>query len=80
MSIHLFATLDTKGPEAAFVHDRLRECGVDVRIVDTGCLGNPSIVAHVCRTDFFEYGPRSLAELRETADRGQAVSAAARSG
>lgn len=77
MSILLFATLDTKGPEAAFVRDRLRACGVDVRLVDTGCLGDPSIVADVTRAEFFEHGPRSLAELREVADRGQAVSAAA---
>ena len=77
MPILLFATLDTKGLEAAFVRDRLRACGVDVRVVDTGCLGNPSIVPDVTRADFFEYGPRSLAELREAADRGQAVSVAA---
>ena len=28
MSIYLLATLDTKGPEAAFVRDRLRALGV----------------------------------------------------
>ena len=39
MSIYLLVTLDTKGPEAAFVRDRLTELGLDVTVVDTGCMG-----------------------------------------
>ncbi|HTN76841.1 MAG TPA: Tm-1-like ATP-binding domain-containing protein [Pirellulaceae bacterium] len=35
MFIYLLATLDTKGPEAQFVRDRLREQGLAVRVVDT---------------------------------------------
>ena len=32
MSVYLLATLDTKGPEAAFVRDRLKELGLDVTL------------------------------------------------
>jgi uncharacterized protein (UPF0261 family) len=39
MSIYLLVTLDTKGPEAAFVRDRLKELGLEVTVVDTSCMG-----------------------------------------
>ncbi|MDX1946710.1 MAG: Tm-1-like ATP-binding domain-containing protein, partial [Pirellulaceae bacterium] len=39
MPIYLLATLDTKGPEAAFLHERLVELGVAVELVDTSCAG-----------------------------------------
>ncbi len=39
MFIYLLVTLDTKGPEAAFVRDRLTELGLDVTVVDTSCMG-----------------------------------------
>jgi uncharacterized protein (UPF0261 family) len=77
MSILLFATLDTKGPEAEFVRDRLRTCGVDVRLVDTGCLGEPSVAADILREEFFRFGPEPLDELRQSGDRGRAIAAAA---
>ena len=39
MAVHLFATLDTKGHEAAFLRDELRRHGVDVIVVDCSCVG-----------------------------------------
>jgi uncharacterized protein (UPF0261 family) len=39
VSVYLLATLDTKGAEAAYVHDRLNELGVQVELVDTSCSG-----------------------------------------
>src|SRR5262249_36490657 len=39
MAVYLLATLDTKGPEAAFVRDRLMEFGVAVELVDVSCSG-----------------------------------------
>ena len=47
MPVLLLATLDTKGTEAAFLRDGLVERGVSVRVVDTGCLGTPSIAADI---------------------------------
>ncbi len=39
MPVYLLATFDTKGPEAAFVRDRLFELGVEVELVDVSCGG-----------------------------------------
>jgi uncharacterized protein (UPF0261 family) len=77
MAVYLIGTLDTKGRELGFVRDLLRECGVDVRIVDAGCLGEPAIPADVSREAVFAAAGTSLEELRAAADRGRAVSAAA---
>jgi len=37
-TIAVLATLDTKGPEAAYIRDRLRERGLDALVVDCGIL------------------------------------------
>jgi uncharacterized protein (UPF0261 family) len=37
MTIYLLATLDTKGPEAAFVRERLLVLGVPVEVLNTSC-------------------------------------------
>ena len=78
MSVYLIATLDTKGREAAFVRDVLVERGVDVKLVDAGCLGEPAVAADVTREQVFQAAGTSLAEVRSAGDRGQAVTAAAR--
>lgn len=77
MTIYLFATLDTKGPEAAFVADRLRAAGLEVALVDTGCQGEATIPATISRERLFAAGGYSLADLRTKNDRGAAISAAA---
>jgi len=41
MPVYLLATLDTKGPEAEFLRDRLIELGVEVELLDTSCGGQP---------------------------------------
>jgi uncharacterized protein (UPF0261 family) len=79
MTVYLFATLDTKGPEAAFVAERLRSVGIDVAIVDAGCQGEPTVPATITREEFFAAGGFSLAVLQEQNDRGTAISAAATS-
>ena len=77
-AIHLIATLDTKGEEAAFVADCLRACGQEVTIVDAGCLGSPKTQADISREQVMQAGGRSLAELVAEGDRGAAVETAAR--
>ena len=77
MSVYLLATLDTKLIEAAFVRDRLAALDVDVRIVDTGCLGSPGIVADVTREQVFAAAGDSLADALAANDRGRAVASAA---
>src|SRR5687767_8446026 len=77
MPIYLFTTLDTKGPEAAFVATRLRDLGSEVTLVDTGCLSEPTITADVTREELFTAAGFDLAELQKQRDRGAAISAAA---
>jgi uncharacterized protein (UPF0261 family) len=78
MSVYLLATLDTKGTEATFVRDSLRRQGVEVVLVDVGCLGQPAIEADIPRRDVFQAAGASLDELCQRADRGEAITAAAR--
>jgi uncharacterized protein (UPF0261 family) len=72
----LLATLDTKGTEAAFLRDRLVACGVPCLLVDTGCLGSPTVVPDVTRDEFYSYGPKTLSDLQRAGVRGEAISAA----
>jgi uncharacterized protein (UPF0261 family) len=76
-SVHLLATLDTKGPEAAFVREHLRRLGARTTVVDTGCLGEPAFAADVPREDVFRAAGTTLAAVRAKGDRGQAVNLAA---
>jgi uncharacterized protein (UPF0261 family) len=76
-SVLLFATLDTKGHEAAFVRDELKKRGVAVTLVDTGCIGEPQVKADVKRAELFAAGGTSLDAARTQGDRGGAVTAAA---
>ena len=77
MSIYLLVTLDTKGPEAAFVRDHLKELGLAVTVVDTGCLGTPAFPGDVTREAIFAAAGASLSELVNKNDRGAAVTMAA---
>ena len=76
-AVYLLATLDTKGHEAALVRDRLRELGVDVVVVDTGCLGQPLIQADIPRDRVFRAAGCSVDDLKQKNDRGLAVTRAA---
>jgi uncharacterized protein (UPF0261 family) len=82
MPVYLIATLDTKGREIAFVRDRLRDCGVQARVVDCGCLGEPTpppegVRPHVTREQVFVCAGTTLADMQAKADRGEAVTRAA---
>lgn len=78
MSVYLLATWDTKGTEAAFVRDRLQELGVAVRLMDTGCLGEPALGVDIDREAVFRAADASWTEVRQRGDRGIAVATAAR--
>ena len=66
-------TLDTKGAEYAFLHDRLRGHGVDVILVDAGVLGEPATEPDVSRDEVALAAGVDLAELVAAGDRGSAV-------
>lgn len=78
MTVLLLATLDTKGEEAAYVRELLRAEGLRVTLADTGCLGEPRVAADVPRAELFRAAGESLEALRARAERGLAVTAAAR--
>lgn len=77
-TVYILATLDTKGVEAAFVRDQLARLKVPAQIVDTGCIGAPSIEADITRDEVFKAAGTTLAAMREKNDRGEAVKAAAK--
>ncbi|MEZ6058979.1 MAG: Tm-1-like ATP-binding domain-containing protein [Planctomycetaceae bacterium] len=77
MAVYLIGTLDTKGREIAFVRRQLQTRGIDVVVVDVGCLGNSEVAADVTREAVFAAAGTSLAAVREAGDRGTAVTAAA---
>ncbi len=78
MSVYLLATLDTKQAEAVFVRDQLCLRGIDVVLVDCGCLGGATISADVSNEQLFQSAGTSLSAMRERNDRGAAVTQAAR--
>lgn len=71
-AIFVVATMDTKGAEAGFVAERLREAGIHVRTVDVGTLANPSIVPDISREEVRLFGPEQE-EPFDASDRGQAI-------
>ena len=76
-SVYLFATLDTKGPDADYVRHTLMSCGVSTTLVDVGALGHPTVEADIPRARIFELAGASLEHVREKADRGDAITYAA---
>lgn len=77
MSVYLLATLDTKGEEAAFVREQLQALGVEVTLVDTSCIDEPTVSAEISRDAIFEAAGTTLAAVQEKRDRGEAVTQAA---
>ena len=78
VKVFLLATLDTKGPEAKYVRDKLMSEGVEVALVDTGCLGNAKVKADIPREEVFQAAGVTLEEMQKQGERGVAVNAAAR--
>ena len=60
----LLGTLDTKGPEHAFVRDRLREAGVDVTLVDVGVLDAPTVEPDISAHAVARAGGTTIEHLR----------------
>jgi uncharacterized protein (UPF0261 family) len=75
-TIAVLATLDTKGPEAAYLRDGLRARGLEALVIDCGILERPlDIVADVSSDDVARHSGASIAQLRESGTRGRAVEA-----
>ena len=73
LGIALVGTLDTKGPEIAYVRDRLVKLGVQPVVVDSGILGEPGCPADVTREEVARAGGHELEDVRVAGSRGAAV-------
>ena len=73
-SVLIIATLDTKGPEAAYIRDGLNRLGIKTTVIDTGILGEPlGIVPDISHEDLAIFGGITLQELQNSGTRGRAV-------
>lgn len=75
-NVVVIGTLDTKGPEIAYLRDKLAEFGMNPIVVDSGILGEPNgIVPDISRNEAAQYGGYTIDELRNMGSRGLAVGA-----
>ncbi len=70
----LIGTLDTKGPEIAYLRDKLRTLGLETIVVDSGILGHPlDIVPDIDHAEAARYGGYTIEQLQNAGSRGKAV-------
>ena len=73
-TVVIVGTLDTKGPEIAYLRDRLRELGLNTLVADYGILGEPlDIEPDIDHAEVAQLGGQSLEALRQAGSRGKAV-------
>jgi uncharacterized protein (UPF0261 family) len=73
-TVLLIGTLDTKGPEIAYVRDRLQALGLSTIVADSGILAGPlDIVPDVSRAEVARLGGKTIEALRQAGTRGEAV-------
>ncbi len=73
-TVLLIGTLDTKGPETAYLRDRVRELGCDTLVLDSGILGEAvDIDADFTRQQVAIAAGSTIDALRNAGTRGKAV-------
>lgn len=73
-SVLIIATLDTKGPEAAYIRDGLNRLGISTTVIDTGILREPlGIKPDISHEELALSGGMTLEELQNSGTRGRAV-------
>jgi uncharacterized protein (UPF0261 family) len=78
MPILLLGTLDTKGTEFQYVRDLLRAASLETLVLDAGVLGQPAFMSDISAEEVYAAAGTSLAAVQKEADRGRAITAAAR--
>lgn len=74
LTVALIGTLDTKGPEIAYLRDRIREAGLQTCVIDTGILGVPvGLEPNISRWDVASAAGKDLEAIRNAGSRGAAV-------
>lgn len=73
-TVLLIGTLDTKGPETAYLRDRVRQLGCDTLVLDSGILGESvGIEADFTREQVAIAAGSTIDALRNAGTRGKAV-------
>lgn len=73
-NVVIIGTLDTKGPEIAYLRDRLRALGLRTTVVDSGILGEPlGIVPDIDHGTAATYASTTIEALQNAGSRGRAV-------
>lgn len=73
-NIVLVGTLDTKGPEFAYVRDRMQALGMSTTVIDAGILGEPlGIVPDIDHAEAARAGGTTIEALQKAGSRGKAV-------
>lgn len=73
-TVALIGTLDTKGPEIAYLRDRCRDLGLETLVIDSGILGEPlGIEPDFSRTVVAQEAGSTIDTLRRAGSRGEAV-------
>ncbi|MDZ4829408.1 MAG: Tm-1-like ATP-binding domain-containing protein [Phycisphaerae bacterium] len=74
MKVLVIGTLDTKGPECAYLAERIRAYGADAIVLDSGILGDAiGIRPDITREEVARAAGFQLDEIRATGSRGRAV-------
>lgn len=77
-TVAVVGTLDTKGPDFAFLKDEIQGRGCEVLMIDTSVVGEPAFEADISRQEVAEAAGEDVSSLRDVGDRGHAVGVMAR--
>jgi len=70
----VIGTLDTKGPEVAYVRDKLKEFGLNPYVIDVGILGEPvGITPDFSKVELAQFGGTTIEKVQNAGSRGAAV-------
>lgn len=73
-NVVIIGTLDTKGPETAYLRDQLQALGLETTVIDSGILGDPlGITPDISRAEAARYADTTIEALRNAGSRGKAV-------
>jgi len=73
-NVVVISTLDTKGPETAYLRDQIEDLGLSTTVVDSGILEEPNkITPDIDHDEVAGYADTTIEELRNIGDRGPAI-------
>jgi uncharacterized protein (UPF0261 family) len=73
-NVVIICTLDTKGPETAYLRDRIFALGLTTTVIDSGILGEPiGIVPDIDHAKAATYAGTTIEALQNAGSRGKAV-------